>query len=421
MTAEVAILNSDAVALAADSAATLSGAGSSKIVSSVSKIFPLSDMRPVGVMVYGGASLDSVPWESLFKQYRDCLGDAAFDALEAYCDDFLAFLRKRCDILFPEEAQSVYVEMVLDWLLSDVRDGIDSTVAAALESRSAVSAPEIAEIVDSVISAVNDRIMAGRPARDLPVGFAAEVRKRYGSVTGEAIARAMGAHSLNPGLRERLEELVVTYFAMIPDPDTGSPFLAGVVFAGFGEGEAFPRVREYHFDGVVGGHIRYCGAQSIDIDAAATQVALVPFAQKEMVSLFMEGVDPRYHEVMLQLISNLLGGYPDALLAGLPDLPAPMRNAIAERGDHAREAAMATLSEMLEGVRDKLYTDPVVSVLRLLPKQELAAVAEALVNLQSFKRRVSWDQETVGGPVDVAIISKADGFSWVKRKTARPG
>ena len=82
---------------------------------------------------------------------------------------------------------------------------------------------------------------------------------------------------------------------------------------------------------------------------------------------------------------------------------------------------MATLSEMLEGVRDKLYTDPVVSVLRLLPKQELAAVAEALVNLQSFKRRVSWDQETVGGPVDVAIISKADGFSWVKRKTARPG
>ena len=24
--------------------------------------------------------------------------------------------------------------------------------------------------------------------------------------------------------------------------------------------------------------------------------------------------------------------------------------------------------------------------------------------------------ETVGGPVDVAIISKADGFVWIKRK-----
>ena len=26
------------------------------------------------------------------------------------------------------------------------------------------------------------------------------------------------------------------------------------------------------------------------------------------------------------------------------------------------------------------------------------------------------DAETVGGPIDVAVISKADGFIWIKRK-----
>lgn len=43
-------------------------------------------------------------------------------------------------------------------------------------------------------------------------------------------------------------------------------------------------------------------------------------------------------------------------------------------------------------------------------------MAEALVNLTSFKRRVTPETETVGGPVDVAVISKGDGLVWVKRK-----
>ena len=43
-------------------------------------------------------------------------------------------------------------------------------------------------------------------------------------------------------------------------------------------------------------------------------------------------------------------------------------------------------------------------------------MAEALVNLTSLKRRVTPEDETVGGPVDVAVISKGDGLIWIKRK-----
>ncbi|MDP6474755.1 MAG: hypothetical protein QF894_07610, partial [Alphaproteobacteria bacterium] len=49
-------------------------------------------------------------------------------------------------------------------------------------------------------------------------------------------------------------------------------------------------------------------------------------------------------------------------------------------------------------------------------KEEIAGLAEALVSLTSLKRRVSEDEETVGGPIDVAVISKGDGFIWIKRK-----
>jgi hypothetical protein len=51
-----------------------------------------------------------------------------------------------------------------------------------------------------------------------------------------------------------------------------------------------------------------------------------------------------------------------------------------------------------------------------MPKQELASFAESLVNITSIKRRVTAELETVGGPVDVAVISKSDGFVWVKPK-----
>src|ERR1022692_518481 len=49
-------------------------------------------------------------------------------------------------------------------------------------------------------------------------------------------------------------------------------------------------------------------------------------------------------------------------------------------------------------------------------KDELAAMAESLVNLTSFKRRITAEAETVGGPIDVAVISKGDGFVWIRRK-----
>ena len=57
-----------------------------------------------------------------------------------------------------------------------------------------------------------------------------------------------------------------------------------------------------------------------------------------------------------------------------------------------------------------------MQVVQGLPKDELAAMSESLINLTSFKRRVSMEEETVAGPIDVAVISKGDGFVWIKRK-----
>ena len=107
MTAEVAVMNRMAVALAADSAVTVTRAGTAKIHNSAVKLLMLSKRHPVGVMVYNNASLLDVPWETIIKLFRRKLGNTAFDQLEMYGEQLVAYLNDNTD-LFPVEAQERY-------------------------------------------------------------------------------------------------------------------------------------------------------------------------------------------------------------------------------------------------------------------------------------------------------------------------
>ena len=75
MTAEVAVMNKQAIALAADSAVTFQEETGHKIFPSASKIFTLSKYQPVGIMVYGSADFMQVPlgnnYQGLQKQFRE--------------------------------------------------------------------------------------------------------------------------------------------------------------------------------------------------------------------------------------------------------------------------------------------------------------------------------------------------------------
>jgi hypothetical protein len=69
----------------------------------------------------------------------------------------------------------------------------------------------------------------------------------------------------------------------------------------------------------------------------------------------------------------------------------------------------------LRTAKDK-YQQQTEDMVLFMAKQELAQLAEALVNITSLKRKFSAEEETVAGPIDVAVISRSDGFVWVKRK-----
>ena len=94
MTALVGILNKRAVAIAADSAITVSYASDErkKIYNTGQKIFRLSEAQPVGVMLYNNVEFMSTPWEVIIKLYHDRCGHHNLPLLKDYKEDFVKFL-----------------------------------------------------------------------------------------------------------------------------------------------------------------------------------------------------------------------------------------------------------------------------------------------------------------------------------------
>jgi adenine C2-methylase RlmN of 23S rRNA A2503 and tRNA A37 len=79
MTAEVAVMNKSAVALAADSAVTIEytqgDTQHEKVFNTANKLFTLSKHHPIGIMVNNTMELGGVPWETIVKYFRLSLSD----------------------------------------------------------------------------------------------------------------------------------------------------------------------------------------------------------------------------------------------------------------------------------------------------------------------------------------------------------
>jgi hypothetical protein len=190
---------------------------------------------------------------------------------------------------------------------------------------------------------------------------------------------------------------------------------SGVVIAGFGKEDIFPTIENYKFDRIANNRLKYkeLGTYPINDEAGAR---IIPFAQSEMVSTFMEGVDPGYKSFKDGYIFKIFDDYAEIIINTLDKYSDTEKENIKIKLVGAGEQLVKDLDNALSNYRRMHLFGPILNVVSGLPRDELASMAEALVNLTSLKRRVTPESETVGGPIDVAIITKGDGFIWIKRK-----
>src|SRR6266850_24138 len=151
MTAEIAVLNKLAVALAADSAVTVSGARQSKIYNTVNKLFALSKYHPVGIMLYGGAEFMGVPWETVVKTYRGHLRSRRFDHLEQYAQHFLDYLATDTTIINPER-EAAFLDTVVRGFYLSLREDITTRVQSILGEKGEVTDQQVSQVTEEIIN-----------------------------------------------------------------------------------------------------------------------------------------------------------------------------------------------------------------------------------------------------------------------------
>lgn len=137
-----------------------------------------------------------------------------------------------------------------------------------------------------------------------------------------------------------------------------------------------------------------------------------------MVQQFMDGIDSGYRDNIVSTVASILTDlYPDALADALKGhLSEGDLDTLKKTLEQTGQELMSKLMSGMHAYQHDRHVSPIIDIVEYLPKEDLAAMAESLVNLTSLKRHVTREAETVGGPIDVALISKGDGFIWIKRK-----
>lgn len=271
---------------------------------------------------------------------------------------------------------------------------------------------DIANIVDSVVDSLLRTARTAPDAEELPTGFRGKVVQEYGAEIKSLKDEVFGKWPLKQGTSRKLTSLVVE-FLLRP---TDLPSSTGIVIAGFGREECFPRLVEIRIAGVVGGRPIYRKTREVVIGPEEVNAAVLPFAQQEMVATFMDGIDPYLRQVVDASVQEVFEEISKTLVKEVGKVDEELSDALSERLYGVVGEAVEGLSSRWERIIRDRYSRPVLEIVGSLPKDELAAIAESLVNLTKFKRRVSREQETVGGPIDVAVITKGDGFVWLRRK-----
>lgn len=412
MTCEVVVLNRLGLSLAADSAVTFSSNdpsnnGSRTYSSGVNKIFQLAEKEAVGVMVFNAASMQDVPWELIIKSFRTKFGASSCPRLADYKKELADFIEQQYE-LFPLSHREKQLEKLFARsALIFVRELMKNSVlvdAAQLTSHSAEWAKFIQDIETLVNGTPLAHFFTTNDVSDAQIKFGPWLKQEIDSfVSTNSEIQHLSTYFSDPKVSEIVIEGTFKFYQAAFGTYTG------VVLAGYGKDDYFPAYHQTKYFGFVGEKLVWCdeATASVGHDQAS---AIEAFAMKSMVETFLTGVAP-----------SIWGG---ALRGFKTHAEQACSEVLTKAGAALPAGDMATIVEQARNnfqnewnnTRMNEHYFPLVDVVAGLTVEEMGELAETLVMLESLKEKVTLRTQSVGGPVDVAVITKAEGLVWIKRK-----
>lgn len=163
--------------------------------------------------------------------------------------------------------------------------------------------------------------------------------------------------------------------------------------------------------GVINGRIRYEILEKVTI-SENNSASIIPLAQKDVMQTFLFGIN----NDLINDMANAIVVHVDKKLEEIET-----KYFVSGKKDEIQTELNKAVPNIVKQVAvsaNTKYLSPILQSVTTLPLDELTSFAESMINITSVRRQVALDGNigTVGGPIDVAVISKGDGFVWIKRK-----
>lgn len=405
MSAGICIMNKNAIAMAADSAVTIISQNNinasekhSVFHNSANKLFALSKVAPIGLIVYSAPEFMSVPIEIIIKKYKNYLENKTFPKLEDYFYDFKKYIEKNSNAFGLAKHEEIFVSNVMLYIIKFANTIFHDSIrvyGAKIDSNLIINA------FQKSISSTYNFIDSFKKKSDS--NFFDYVKEKYFELFISMIKNDPFLKILKENEIKEFCEKVCSLF----DTNFDLNNYLGITIAGYGEDELYPCMLHLRLHGIINSSLKYETIDKITISDDVPS-SITPLAQTEVMETFLAGINEGF-------ISDLSYQLPDEVFKrvnSMDDFLIP-ENKKNEINELIRETSANIINNLANH-----YKQPIQKSIKFLPIDELALFAESMINITSLRRKVVLDQYigTVGGPIDVAVISKGDGFIWTKRK-----
>jgi len=363
-------------------------------------------------MIYNSATFMSTPWETIIKVYRKELGDNSFSTLDLYQQDFIHFLQKK-EFYTDDDTQLLFLEN----FISEIVDSIINDVVE--QNRQLINNPTSnskSQFIAALEQRVDELIKYWSSNTDICVEFTNYTIDKFDESSKQPLSNIqqrlfnISGIQISVSLLSKIKQLA---YLILKAKEEYTNF-TGLVFIGFGDDEIYPQLIPINVSFVTDNRLRFF-VQDDKTAAISNSMggAVRPFAQTDVIDTILTGIDPSLDDMYLSNFYALFEKYTQDILSSIgtsnPTLSQQIKNL-------DTQVILSEFNKLNFKIRKDRYISPLMDAVSSLSKEDLAEMAESLIYLTYLKRRITFTKESVGGPVDVAIISKGDGFIWIKKK-----
>ena len=404
MTAIVGVLNRHGIAFAADSAATHTSKSRQKITNNANKIFALSKYHPVGVVLYNNLDFMGTPWDSIIKVFRDNLRDVKYDTLAEYIESFWTYVRGNN---IPSVGnQEWFVDLIVESYHNEVHEIVLKELGGTITDGN-----KYFDVFYKHLDRIRVTFHNQEKSEEFSDYTMEEFRSHSQSIDKALTLVTTNMNSYPIDFKTKIVESLYEFLRA-----KGDTYLnhTGLVFFGYGDKELYPSYQEYIISCALDGRYK-CYRRNTSMITNYNNAIIAPFAQSDVTNTVIRAVEDNLRTKFYDNYKTSLSGFRDEIVGQMAMAGAPQQLLDILNSLDVEKYALDYKEGMDDYIRNQ-YINSLIETVAYLGKEDLADMAESLVRMTCIKRRITSTQETVGGPVDVAVVTKGDGFIWMKRK-----